>query len=261
MTHLLFDADTLVYRYSAGNERQISWTDEDVSHFADPDTAAFQLDSYVAGLSEKFSARPVMCLSDPTDNWRFDLLPSYKLNRADFIRPMAWHFLREHIRRTYKTYEKPRLEGDDVLGILMTSKRIIKGDKVCVSIDKDLKTIPGRHFNPDKRSIFKITDEEALYNHLFQTLVGDRVDNYKGCPGIGAKRAQGLLQGAKAEGGPLWYSLAWEWVVEAFERKELTIEDALVQARVSRIMHAEDYQDGEIRYWQPPLIGERNGSG
>lgn len=259
MTCLLFDADTLVYRFSAGTQKDIVWDDDTASHYADPRIAAIALDDFVEELCQRFNARPVMCLSDPVVNWRHDVLPSYKEQRADFERPVTWADLRAHIERHYRTYLEDRLEGDDLLGLLMTSKRKISGAKVCVSIDKDMKTVPGRHFNPDKGKVFTVTPAQALRFHLFQTLTGDRVDNYKGCPGIGSVRAEALLATSEAEAAPGamdWYPLAWSRILEAFENKGLTKDDALVQARVARILQDQDYDWHEktISYWYPPII-------
>ena len=77
----------------------------------------------------------------------------------------------------------------------------------------------------------EISKEEADYNHLYQTLIGDTADNYKGCPGIGSVGAHKILD----------ESPTWEAVVAAFEKKGLDEEEALLQARVARILRAEDY--------------------
>lgn len=257
MTTILFDADTLAYRFSAGTQKDVVWGDDAKSSYADPSVAAAAMDTFVEDLCDEFDGRPIMCLSDPVLNWRHDILPSYKEQRAEFERPLTWADLRSHIQRHYRTYLEDRLEGDDILGLLMTSKRKLPGAKICVSIDKDMKTVPGRHYNPDKGKLFTVTPEAALRYHLTQTLTGDRVDNYKGCPGIGGVRAEGLLKLAEEEGGAHWYPLAWQRIVEAFECKGLGVGEALQQARVARILQDQDYdwQSKEISYWQPPLMG------
>lgn len=133
----------------------------------------------------------------------------------------------------FECFERPTLEGDDVLGILATSSKIVKGEKVIVTIDKDLKTIPGLHYNTNKPElgVYTITEEEADYWHLFQTLTGDPSDGYSGCPGIGPKKAQELL----AE------SPSWETVERAFEKVGLGKAQAKVQAQMARILRAQDW--------------------
>jgi len=63
--------------------------------------------------------------------------------------------------------------------------------------------------------------------HLIQTLAGDQTDGYSGVPGIGIKRAVALFE----EDG-----YTWKTVVKAFEDKDLTEDDALMNARLARIL-------------------------
>ena len=65
---------------------------------------------------------------------------NYKFNRKNLRKPVAYQAVNEWLKENYKCYEKPYLEGDDCLGILATSD-IIKGEKLVVSKDKDLKII------------------------------------------------------------------------------------------------------------------------
>src|SRR5690606_22720701 len=64
---------------------------------------------------------------------------------------------------------------------------------VIVSIDKDLKMIPGYHFHPFKEELeyVNITDANAFFFH--QMLTGDRTDNIIGLKGIGPKTADKML--------------------------------------------------------------------
>ena len=114
-----------------------------------------------------------------------------------------------------------------------------------VTIDKDLKTIPGLHFDPGNPDdgIYEVTQEQADYNHLFQSLTGDLVDGYKGCPGVGPVKAARIL-----EKDPCWAS-----VVAAYNEKGISEEDALVQARVARILRWGEYnmEKKETRLWNP----------
>jgi len=121
------------------------------------------------------------------------------------------------------------LEADDVLGILATSgNRFIEGEKVIVSEDKDLKTIPCKLWKSGE--LLNITKEEADYNHLFQTLTGDTTDGYSGLRGVGEVKAKTILN------VPTWSS-----VENAFIKAGYTKEDALTQARLARILRFEDY--------------------
>ena len=155
----------------------------------------------------------------------------------------------EYAHERYKAFERPDLEGDDVLGILATSPVIVKGEKVIVSLDKDLKTIPGLICDMrEPITIQEITEEEADYNHMYQTLVGDTADGYPGCPGIGPVSATKLLADV-----PRTYADMWPAVVKAYEKKGLSEEVALVQAQIARICRRDDYdfKKKEVILWTP----------
>ena len=93
-----------------------------------------------------------------------------------------------------------------------------------------MRQIPCKLYNFDET--FTIDKAEGARWHLIQTLAGDQTDGYGGVPGIGVKRAETLF---KDKG----YS--WKTVVSAFKEKNLTEEDALVNARLAKILTADDY--------------------
>jgi DNA polymerase I len=145
------------------------------------------------------------------------------------------------------------LEADDVMGILATTDKY-SDRAVIVSIDKDMRTIPGRHLNPAKDTrIVTVTPDEADYAWMTQTLVGDSSDGYKGCPGVGPVGAYKILPalGRRSEGE--WLKRAWPLVVSAFAGKKLSEDDALMQARMARILRRSDYDKTtkEVILWHP----------
>ena len=191
----------------------------------------------------------VVCLSDMKGNFRKEINPNYKGNRKN-IKPILYEYLRKYLTENYKVYEKPNLEADDVIGILATSD-VIKGDKVVWSLDKDFKTIPCKFHRAkigakDKSEV--ITPSAADWWFMYQTLIGDRVDGYEGCKGIGDKTARKIL-GAIGENS---LEKMWELVVNTFEKSGYTKEDALLNARMARILRAEDYdfKKKEVRLWE-----------
>lgn len=161
---------------------------------------------------------------------------------------MCYAAIKDYIKETYRTYERPDLEGDDVLGILSTSPKIIRGEKVIVSLDKDLKTIPGLICDMKDFEISEISEAEADYMHMYQTLTGDTADGYSGCPGVGPKNAEKLL--ADTDGT---YQTMWPVVVGQYQKKGLSEEEALIMARVARICRRDDYdfQRKEVILWNP----------
>lgn len=245
MTKLLglVDADILAYQAAASAETPVNWGDGLWTLHAYEEVAIKHLEESVASIYEATGiSTVVMALTSP-DNWRNDVLPTYKQNRANVRRPMLLPFIREYITKNYPFKLKPRLEGDDILGIQATRMK----NTIVISLDKDMKTIPGTHFHLGRRELFIVSPEEADYNHMLQTLTGDTTDGYAGCPGVGPVTAKKLLDGKN----PVEM---WEAVVKAYAKAGLGEDEAIRQARVARICRATDYdfKKGEVILWNPP---------
>lgn len=249
---ILIDADSLIYQAASANETAIPWDPDLWTTHGDLGAAKAQLDDSIQEIKEKLDAtHVVLALTDYNDPWRKKVLPTYKSNRRDQRKPILLRPLREHCHETYTVFQRPGLEGDDILGILLTVNRpppSVKGERILCSIDKDMKTIPGLHFNWGKdEEVREITLEEADRYHMIQTLSGDPTDGYSGCPGIGPKKAERILEGMTTA------SEMWPAVVSAYEAAGLSEEYALAQARVARILRASDYdfKKKEVRLWSP----------
>lgn len=258
MPTLILDGDINVYAAASAVEKAACidpglglWT----WHVSMPD-AIKHLNKQITDLKERYKTDKVIAaLSDPGNNWRKDVLPDYKSNRQKIKKPIAVRELRKYLKDNYEVMQRPNLEGDDVMGILATSDTLIDGDRIIVSIDKDMRTIPctvASHKRVGKKTVINvdtISEDEANYNHMFQTLKGDVVDGYTGCPGIGKVGAEKVLKGKEGT--------VWERVVNAFLSAGETEEYALAQARVARICRASDYDfaKGEVILWNPPNNG------
>lgn len=224
---LLIDGDIVVYQYSSTVEHEVDWGNDVWSLWADAKEAQQLILQYIDILVDETAADDfIFCFSDK-DNFRKDIDSNYKSNRKGKRKPVCYKALKQWITDKYQTETWDRLEADDVMGIMATST-MLEGEKVIVSEDKDLKTIPGLLWRSGE--MLNISQEEADYNHLYQTLVGDATDGYPGLRGVGDKRATELLK-----------TPTWETVVKAFEKAGQTEADALVQARLARILRASDY--------------------
>ena len=246
---LLIDGDILAYRVTAAAETPIDWGNDLWTLHADLSDCRDNLDRQIAMYLEELKADDIILAFSPPKNFRYRIYPQYKSHRQGKRKPVTYIPLKEYAHERYKTFERPDLEGDDVLGILATSPVIVKGEKVIVSLDKDLKTIPGLICDMrEPITIQEITEEEADYNHMYQTLVGDTADGYPGCPGIGPVSATKLLADV-----PRTYADMWPVVVEAYEKKGLSEEVALVQAQIARICRRDDYdfKKKEVIPWKP----------
>ena len=232
---LLIDGDLIAHQVASAVEEPIDWGDDWWSLTADFRLAWSTLVGEVDRYMERLGSEAVIfAFSDRGNNFRKSVLPTYKSNRRGKRKPVVYNPLLKKIGEEYKTVIYSTLEADDVLGLLSGGNRII------VSDDKDLRTIPGSLYRPSTDKVEHISDEAADRNHLIQTLTGDSVDGYKGCPGVGPVRAERIL----VDG-------TWEEVVGAYEKVGLTEEDALVQARVARILREGEYEEGKVILWTP----------
>jgi 5'-3' exonuclease len=260
---LLIDADTLIFEASSATEHEAQWEPWLWTLHGDFDAAMEHFDRSLSTLQKKLEAdRMVLALSDDA-RWRNAVMPTYKAHRHKTRKPITYKPLREYCHEKYETFQRPMLEGDDVLGILATHPKIIPGEKIIVSIDKDMKTIPGWHLNyrlaadTGDYTPTRVWDGEADYWHLFQTLTGDVTDGYPGCPGIGPVKAEKLLEVGDRDAfdvGEVWRRV----VVPAYEKANLSEAVALENARVARICRASDYsiKTKEVRLWTPPATAK-----
>lgn len=249
-TTLLVDADIVAFQFAAAAQESYQWDEDTRSLHAEPlETVTPMVDAFLAELKGKLKADEILiCLSCAhEENWRLGVLPTYKGNRDYDNRPVHLGAIKAYLAENYRSYSRPTLEADDVMGILSTHPKLVPGRKIIVSEDKDMKTIPGWLFNPRKHTApVLVPEHEADYWHLYQTLAGDSTDNYKGCPGIGPVKAEKALT-------CLSPAERWAVVVSLYESKGLTEEDALVQARVARICRHTDYdfKEKQVALWHP----------
>jgi DNA polymerase-1 len=270
---LLIDADVVAYNAAMASEKATDWGDGYWTWHCNFEEVVAKFDEQVASLVEHLEADDYkLCLTDSEGNFRFSVLPSYKGNRAGTKKPLVLKAFKQFLIDERSAYFRPGLEGDDCMGILATVKG--SGERIIVSIDKDMKTIPGLYFRDRDTGIVSITEAEAEYWHMYQTLIGDTTDGYKGCPGCGPVEAERVLRGLiavrpyaheiksgkrKGEIETRWADDEaddmWDVVVSQFLKAGLSEKDALQQARVARILQASDYdfKKKEPILWRPKL--------
>ncbi len=203
---LLIDADYLIYSIGFASE-------EDSEKFAksrlvetleDLVYLHLKADSYEAFLTGK-------------NNFRYDIAKTvpYKGNRKDAKKPKHYEALRSHMVKRLGAVIVDGQEADDEVAIRMTKEP----DKyMLVGVDKDLRQIPGWHHNPVKAQTEYIDEFEGYYNFCIQLLTGDRVDNIPGLEGIGPKKAEKALKGAKTQRETL--EAAWN----TYKERDKTLE-------------------------------------
>lgn len=259
MRTALIDADILAYQAAAVSEKATDWGDGLWTLHAFEEEAALAFETSLNRVLEKVEATNFLLAFSDSQNWRKDVLPTYKGNRADTRKPMLLKWVRQYANK-YDCLSIPTLEGDDVMGIWATTKSKLDPVRefIICTTDKDLKTIPGKHYNFGRDEFFEISEHEADKWHMMQTLTGDTTDGYSGCPGCGPVGAAKILQKALDEGTP-WANpkqlkeIYWKHVVAAYDKAGFGEEEALAQARVARILRAEDYDtiQKKVILWTP----------
>lgn len=252
---IMLDGDILIHRSTAAVQKEYKFAGPIPAIDADFSEALKIVDREILTMRRALDAGDVLlALSDPDSsaNWRKQVLPSYKFDRTKRAKPILFRQMRAELESRFQTKWYPGLEGDDVLGIWMTTPG--HPERVIVSIDKDLKGIPGRLYNPNKpdEGIVAIDRPSADRFHLLQTLMGDPVDGYTGIPGVGPKKANKILDADAHSAGGFAKLTEWEKVVRAYRGSGLTEQDALVQARVARILrYGEWNRHVGVRLWSP----------
>ena len=236
--NILIDADFIVYKCCAACETEIDYGEDVIfvtSNFSDAYKA---VTSEISKITSHFGgfAEPILFFSD-TKNFRKKISPDYKGHR-NRKKPCGYKRVISNLKIQYNVIIMKELEADDAMGIYATAHP----GNVIVSPDKDMRQIPGKLYNLETSQ--DITAEEGAKWHLIQTLAGDQTDGYSGVPGIGVKRAETLFN---KEG----YN--WSTVVKAFTDKGLTEDDALLNARLARILTIDDYDTNKQtpKLWTP----------
>lgn len=253
-TTLIVDADGVAFKAAVATQTTYHWDDDTISTVGNVDEARNVFDHLIKTYIDAADAPDVnvlLCFSCPTRRYfRHDLLPSYKANRKGGVAPLALGPLRQWAEGAYPSRVKPNLEADDLLGIFATHPTLIPGRKIMVTNDKDLDQIPGLHLrsNAVEAGVYKTLPDFAEYSLWSQVLIGDAVDNYKGCPGVGPKIAAKVLAGLKGE--DQYVKAVWA----EYARKGRTLDDMIQQVNVARILTSDtyDFKRKEPKLW--PLI-------
>lgn len=246
MATALIDGDIVAYRCAAAAQKDIDWGDglegKTITQGAAEANAVGMTKDWAKAVGAE---RIIVCLTSP-HNFRKELAPFYKANRTGKEPPVEYWKALKALETEFTVARYDTLEADDVIGILATSGRV--ESPIIVSPDKDLRSVPGVYHNPLKSERpIRVNTFSADRLFMRQTLTGDVADNYKGCPGIGPKKADLAL--ARCQTVPEM----WHVVVDLYRKAGLTEDDALLQARLARILrHGEyDIATKKVRLWTP----------
>lgn len=235
---LLIDGDIVAYQAAVSAETPVNWGDGLWTLHAYEEEVVAKIEQHLSLIMGDLHFDKIQVAISDIKNFRKDVDPQYKANRKNIRKPMLLQFAKDYLFEKYDGLIYPNIEADDVLGIELTA------DPDCViwSTDKDLKTITGVHLVDGE--LVNIDPETSDYWFYYQTLVGDLTDNYQGCPKVGPKTAEKILD----------KDCSWDAVVAAYIKAGLSESVALQNARLARILRAGEYntETGEVYLWTPP---------
>ena len=191
----LLDGDIIVYRIGFTTENDSSevacWRAQETVEKILSDVGATEYKVYLTTEGDPTAFRPTV-------------YPEYKANRKA-PKPKWYHAIRDFLQVQWGAEVVKYLEADDALGITQMQHNDPDIDNmgclesVICSIDKDLKQIPGHHYNFVKEEKSFVTDSGGRYYFYKQLLTGDSADNIKGVSGVGEKTAEKILAGKNTE--------------------------------------------------------------
>jgi 5'-3' exonuclease len=176
---VLIDSDIVTFSCAAYNEPW-GW-----------DACREDIDNLMKRIIESTESDSYLAILTGDDTYRYEIDPNYKANRKDKPRPIYLEDARAHLVTAWGAVLTDRIEADDRLGIEQCQSEF--GSTCIASIDKDLKQIPGYHFNWRKNERILVSPLDGLRCFYRQLLTGDTTDNVPGVGGIGKVKSAKLI--------------------------------------------------------------------
>ena len=175
----LVDADIICYLSAYYSMTKF---DDGSEPWIDMSAAKEEVHRVVEEWRQACGAEEVLMVLSPDDrtNYRKIVWPQYKTHRKSGSKPPHLSDVASYIKDSYEWAQVSYLEGDDVMGILHTRD---PDSTVIVSTDKDMMTIAGDHYNPNKHfgcGVQSVSQAQADFWLYTQVLTGDTTDGYKG---------------------------------------------------------------------------------
>ena len=225
---LLIDSDFLAYKAAQACEIGIDFGEDVIIAQSQFSEVLKVFNNELNKVTKAMMEDDFILYFSSTKNFRKKIYPDYKGHRMK-RKPLGYKRLVNYCRENHNFKLIEGLEADDTIGIEAT--RFADPNNIIVSPDKDMRQIPSTLWDM-KDDVVEITKDDGDRWHLIQSLSGDPTDGYSGCPGIGVKRATELLDKNENK---------WEAVCKAYRDRGLSDDDALLNARLAKILQKEDF--------------------
>lgn len=178
----LIDMDIVAYRVAATVPEEDGF-----------DVCTYRMDVLLRGIFDACESEEYIGVISGKNNFRHKVNPEYKAHRRNIVDPFYRQQCKQYLIDNYKAVVTDGCEADDMLGWLQTDETVI------CSIDKDLKQIPGKHFNFVKLEFDSVEKVDGVKFFWKQMLIGDSSDNIIGVAGIGKKKANKFIDPCESE--------------------------------------------------------------
>lgn len=236
MSKAIIDVDSFIYRAATTCNELIELQEGIYYEAYNLNKAKEYLNNLVKDILEKTGCDEyIFVIGGHGKNFRYVVNPNYKANRKKQAKPIMLDKVRQMVFDNFNVCYIPHLEADDTCRILSEED----SDNVIVSIDKDLRTFPGKLYDYYHSKFVYITSKQAEVNFKRQLLIGDKTDGYDGIPKVGPATADKLL----LEG------ITIDEIVEKYLEAGLTMDDFKRTYNCAKILGKNDYQEGVIKLY------------
>ena len=225
---LLIDSDFLAYKAAQACEIGIDFGEDVIIAQSQFSEVLKVFNNELNKVTKAMMEDDFILYFSSTKNFRKKIYPDYKGHRMK-RKPLGYKRLVNYCRENHNFKLIEGLEADDTIGIEAT--RFADPHNIIVSPDKDMRQIPSTLWDM-KNDVVEITKDDGDRWHLIQSLSGDPTDGYSGCPGIGVKKATAIIEKK---------DFKWESVCQTFRERGLSDDDALLNARLAKILQYKDY--------------------
>lgn len=201
---LLIDADYWTYQLAAVlqsknfnpevDTESAQLSDGTIVHVESEDALYTLVDATIRDLMRKFRTDKIEVYLQGTDNFREDVAVSkpYKGTRSK-IKPFYYQECRDYLKSNHGAVVIDGKETDDQVATRQCELNIAGQLSCIVTVDKDLRMVPGLLYNPQKNTLTFSHPYDCKRAFWRQMITGDKVDNIPGIFRRGDKWADQIM--------------------------------------------------------------------
>jgi len=184
----LIDADAIIYIIAFSPNFKEGYSEKEIIESAD---------SIVTMILHNTNATGYIGVLSPSTNFRYreyNVAPykGQRLAKDERFQDIE-RIVKLRLSDKWKFYMAIDMEADDAVCAFAELYKSHAIEYTVCSPDKDMRQIPGKHYDYKKNEHLEVSDDQAFYNLCVQLLMGDKTDNILGLPGIGEVKARKIL--------------------------------------------------------------------